>query len=87
MPHPNVVHWKRQQYDIYVGRPSAWGNVYHVGIDGTREEVIAKHRAWLLKQPILLARLPELRGKILGCWCAPKPCHADILAELANAPL
>jgi hypothetical protein len=26
----------------------------------------------------------ELRGKILGCWCAPLPCHADILAEVAN---
>lgn len=27
----------------------------------------------------------ELRGKNLACWCAlDKPCHADILLELAN---
>lgn len=27
----------------------------------------------------------ELKGKDLVCWCAPQPCHADILLELANA--
>lgn len=27
----------------------------------------------------------ELKGKDLVCWCAPKPCHADVLLELANA--
>lgn len=34
----------------------------------------------------ILARLPELRGKNLACWCKPgDPCHADVLLELANA--
>lgn len=34
----------------------------------------------------ILARLPELRGKNLACWCKPgQPCHADVLLELANA--
>jgi Domain of unknown function (DUF4326) len=29
--------------------------------------------------------LLELRGKNLACWCAlDKPCHADVLLELAN---
>lgn len=33
----------------------------------------------------LIRRLPELRGKNLACWCAlDRPCHADILLELAN---
>lgn len=33
----------------------------------------------------LIARLPELRGKDLACWCSPdKPCHADVLLEIAN---
>ena len=27
----------------------------------------------------------ELRGRVLGCFCAPLPCHADVLAEVANA--
>lgn len=31
------------------------------------------------------SRLPELRGKNLACWCPlDKPCHADVLLELAN---
>lgn len=28
--------------------------------------------------------IKSLRGKDLVCWCAPKPCHADVLLELAN---
>jgi hypothetical protein len=28
--------------------------------------------------------LHELRGKDLVCWCAPKPCHGDVLLRLAN---
>jgi len=33
------------------------------------------------------ARL-ALRGKDLLCWCKPgTPCHADVLLELANAPI
>ena len=33
----------------------------------------------------VLARLPELRGKDLACWCSPdSPCHGDVLIELAN---
>lgn len=72
-------------YDVYVGRPSLWGNPFMIGRDGNRAEVIAAYRAWLLTKPELLARLPELRGKRLGCYCAPLPCHGDVLAELADA--
>ena len=43
-----------------------------------REEMAERRKA-------LLARLPELRGKNLGCWCPPgKECHADVLLEIAN---
>jgi hypothetical protein len=46
--------------------------------------VIAKHRAWLCDQPDLMAALPELRRRNLYCWCAPLPCHGDVLLKLAN---
>ena len=69
---------------VYVGRPSYWGNPFIIGEHGTREEVIDKFRIRLLGSPKMLARLSELRGKDLSCWCAPEPCHADILLELAN---
>lgn len=84
MPHPLVVHCKKSKYDVYVGRGSKWGNPFVIGKDGTRKEVIKKYKKWLLNNPSLLKDLPELKGKILGCWCFPKECHGDILAELAN---
>jgi hypothetical protein len=55
-----------------------------LGRDGNREQVIALYREWLPRQTELMRRLPELQGKVLGCFCAPLPCHGDVLAELAN---
>ncbi len=69
---------------VYVGRPSKWGNLFVIGRDGTRDEVVAKYRAWILQQPALMVALPELRNKDLVCWCAPNRCHAEVLIELAN---
>ncbi len=80
-----VVHCRHAAYDVYVGRPSKWGNPFVIGQDGTREEVVQKYREWLIQQPELMAALKELRRQVLGCWCAPESCHADVLAALANA--
>jgi hypothetical protein len=44
--------------------------------------VIAKYRAYILGRPDLLALLPTLKGKVLGCWCHPQECHGDVLVEL-----
>lgn len=74
----------REPYDVYIGRPSKWGNPFEIGKHGTREEVIEKYRRYLESRPSLLAALPDLRGKVLACWCAPLPCHGDVLLELAN---
>jgi hypothetical protein len=84
MAHPRVVHCKREAYDIYVGRPSQWGNPFSIGHDGTREEVIEKYRKWVLAQPDLMAQIGKLKGKVLGCWCAPQACHAEVLVELSE---
>ena len=85
MAHELVVHCKRAAHDVYIGRPSKWGNPFVIGRDGTRDDVIARYEAWLLEQPELVDTLPELAGKTLGCWCAPRACHGDVLARLANA--
>lgn len=69
---------------VYVGRPSKWGNPFVIGRDGSRDDVIAKYRAWIVEQPGLMRSLSELRGRNLVCWCAPQACHADALIELAN---
>lgn len=80
-----VVHCKREPYDVYIGRPSKWGNPFVIGKDGTREQVLNKYRKWLIDEPLLLAQLPELRNKTLGCWCSPEHCHGNILAELVES--
>ena len=80
----HVVHQSRSPFDVYIGRPSKWGNPFEIGPDGTRAEVIEKYRNWILTQSDLLSQLPELKGKILGCWCAPSPCHGDVLVELID---
>lgn len=79
-----VVHCKKEPYDVYIGRPSKWGNPYIIGRDGNRREVLKKYRSFLESSDALQADLHELRGKTLGCWCSPAPCHGDILMELAN---
>lgn len=81
---PRVVHWKHSSFDVDIRRPAKWGNPFIIGVDGTRKEVIEKYRKWLLANPELLADIEELRGKILGCWCYPKPCHGDVIIEILN---
>jgi hypothetical protein len=71
-----------EPHDVYIGRPSIWGNPFKIGPDGTREEVIAKYWAWIQTKPQLMRRLSRLRGKTLGCYCKPLPCHGDVLVEL-----
>lgn len=77
-----VVHCKRAKYDVYIGRPSKWGNPFEIGRDGTRTEVTSKYREWIKTQPSLMSDISELKGKVLGCWCHPLPCHGDVLEEL-----
>lgn len=84
-----VVNIRQSRYDVYCGRPGPWGNRYRIGRDGGRSEVIAKHRRELNRKiaqgGISLEELAALSGKRLGCYCAPKPCHAGSLAKAADA--
>ena len=80
---PRVVHCKRDVYDLYIGRPSKWGNPFVIGRDGTREDVIEKFRK--IQLPKLRPSLHELGGKVLGCWCKPWACHGDVLIDAYKA--
>lgn len=78
---------KNESFDIYIGRGSAWGNPYAIGIDGDRDEVIRKYqydfeRGYLKSSK---EQLLKLRGKTLGCHCKPYACHGDILANYLNS--
>ena len=72
-------------FEVYIGRPSVFGNPFRGGRDGTRDEVIEKYRVWLLRRlktdAKFRAQVDALKGKALGCWCAPARCHGDVLVE------
>ena len=95
---PRVVRIKRkgraivQDCDVYIGRSwnmggwklgkSKWFNPFTVRACGSARAAVAKYKVYILSRPDLLECLSELDGKTLGCWCAPAPCHGDVLVEL-----
>lgn len=86
-----LVHCKKAPYDVYIGRPSIWGNPFS-HLDNTlakfkvasREEAILQYEKWIRSQPELMAKIPELKNKILGCWCFPLRCHGEVLLKLID---
>lgn len=95
MASATVVHNLEADFDVYIGREvpehgrpaSKWGNPFMLAEDteAERNRVLAIYRDWIVKQSELMDSLEELRGKRLGCWCAPKQCHGDVLVELLDA--
>lgn len=84
MERAKVVHCKKERYDVYIGRPSKWGNPFRVTKTQSRELAIERYKIWLLDNKPLLDQVQELKGKVLGCWCHPLSCHGDILVKLAE---
>lgn len=86
MSAPRVVNKRSgEPYDVYVGRPTIWGNQFYISSTMTRRGALDAYREFLSRQPGVVERAQrELRGKTLACWCAPAPCHADILMKIAN---
>ena len=63
---------------------SAWANSFKVSQYG-RDGCIQKFKEHLLGSPELMQELKSLKGKVLGCWCAPENCHGHVLAALADS--
>ncbi len=84
-----VVNLRYQDYDVLIDRRTKWGNPFVEDRHGTREEVIKKYREWITQGEgkHLLKDLHELKGKRLGCWCKPFPCHGDILVGLIEGTI
>lgn len=72
---------------IRVDRATRWGNPFRMSSEADRLLVVERYRRWLLfsdDAAPLRRDLHTLKGADLMCWCAPKPCHADVLLALAN---
>ncbi|WCO82145.1 hypothetical protein vBPpSSYP_163 [Pseudomonas phage vB_PpS_SYP] len=89
---PIVVNKHWQDFQVYIGRGSKWGNPYSHK-EGTKalfkvdtvEQAIAGYRDHLWGQiregSISIDDLKSLAGKSLGCTCKPRPCHGDIIVK------
>lgn len=75
---------------VYIGRGSLWGNPF-THKEGTKAdfvvatvaEAIASYRAYLWSQikcgAVTIEMLKDLDGKRLACYCAPNPCHGNVI--------
>ncbi|MFZ0731489.1 MAG: DUF4326 domain-containing protein [Candidatus Sulfotelmatobacter sp.] len=85
--HVPIVHVNDQPYDLYIGRKhnrngnsipaSIWGNHDHLPLHEFEKQVRSN--------PELMAKLPELKGKVLGCWHRIEDyseCHGSVLLKL-----
>ena len=73
--------------DIYIGRGSKWGNPFHIGKDGTRQDVIDLYEEYIIDKfnddkEYWLEELLKLEEKTLVCYCKPLACHGDVLEAL-----
>lgn len=68
--------WKRGGWDL---TQSKWASPFTVKQHG---RILGLYEEHVRNRPDLMNSLYELDGKILGCWCKPKPCHGDVLVKL-----
>ena len=80
--------WVKNPQNIYIGRKtkyleeSKWANPYPVPCPSKRKSVVKKFEEYIRNNSKLLKDIHELKGKNLGCWCAPKHCHGTVLKQI-----
>lgn len=95
--------WRMPANTVYVGRPTRYGNPFRAGDEITQfpfrdayGPVVrdAAHAVEIFKGYARITTFydamvrVDLAGRNLACWCPlGQPCHADVLLELANAPV
>ena len=92
--------WRMPPNTVKVDRSTKWGNPFIVGKHGTRARCVDLYRklaacylclsagngpAQSRARKAMESARHTLRGKNLACWCPlDKPCHADVLLDIAN---
>lgn len=84
-PETLVVNMHTSPYDVAIDRSGPFGNPFQRGPRDDLMQVLEKYRRYFFRRvevdPEFRRRVLALRGKRLGCHCAPKPCHGMIIAE------
>ncbi|WP_293811344.1 DUF4326 domain-containing protein [uncultured Bosea sp.] len=71
---------------FYGGRGSQLGNPFPINerIGQTRDVVIMRNAERAANDPELLKVYRTMKGRRLVCFCAPKPCHLDVVGYIAE---
>ena len=88
-----VVNINKEPFDIYIGRAGRgengyFGNPFRMGSGISREDAVQKFQKYfterIQKDSEFKRRILALKGKRLGCFCKPKACHGDVIADWLN---
>ncbi len=89
-----VVNIRREEYDVYIGgagqgRAGYFGNPVRLHPGEAGGSTLEKYREYfynrLRSDPEFKERIESLKGKALGCFCKPHPCHGDIIREYLDS--
>jgi hypothetical protein len=77
---------------VYIGRAGKghdgfFGNPYVLGPNNPRGSTIERYKSYFysrMREPEFRARVMQLAGKRLMCFCKPHACHGDVIAEFLN---
>ncbi len=85
--------WHLYDEYVYIGRegkglPGTFGNPFVLECESDREKVLLQYRDYLEKRvqddKDFRAKVIALKDKTLVCFCKPKACHGDVLAEVVE---
>ena len=85
-----VVNIYKEQFDVYIGRAGRgqdgyFGNPFRIGCGMSREDAVQRFQKYfterIQKDAEFKRRILALKGKRLGCFCKPKACHGDVIAD------
>ena len=88
-----VVNIYKEPFNVYIGRGGRgedgyFGNPFRMEHGTRRADAIEKFQKYFTerieKDSEFRRRVLELKGKKLGCFCKPKACHGDVIAEWLN---
>jgi len=89
MAKTTVVNLHQEEFDVYIGRAGhgydgTFGNPFLLAEGESRGATIQRFKTYFLERvaedPDFRERVIALKGKRLGCFCAPHPCHGDVIA-------
>lgn len=69
---------------VRVDRYSKFGNPFHMKSEEQRAEVCERYKKWILNKREKIQQIKKMKGKVFGCHCHPKQCHAHFMKHIAD---